>query len=66
MGGGTGIAPAALPTLPAPDVGFVRVQTNAVCGSMLPQPRLRFLLADEPGTGKTRAVHRRVSPVDRL
>jgi superfamily II DNA or RNA helicase len=28
-------------------------QTNAVYGSMLPQPRLRFLLADEPGTGKT-------------
>ncbi len=28
-------------------------QTTAVWGSMLPQPRLRFLLADEPGTGKT-------------
>jgi superfamily II DNA or RNA helicase len=28
-------------------------QTNAVYGAMLPQPRLRFLLADEPGTGKT-------------
>jgi hypothetical protein len=26
---------------------------NAVYGVMLPQPRLRFLLADEPGTGKT-------------
>ncbi len=26
---------------------------NAVYGAMLPQPRLRFLLADEPGTGKT-------------
>jgi hypothetical protein len=28
-------------------------QINAVYGAMLPQPRLRFLLADEPGTGKT-------------
>jgi superfamily II DNA or RNA helicase len=28
-------------------------QTNAVYGAMLPQPRLRFLLADEAGTGKT-------------
>ena len=28
-------------------------QTLAVYGSMLPQPVLRFLLADEPGTGKT-------------
>lgn len=28
-------------------------QANAVYGVMLPQPRLRFLLADEPGTGKT-------------
>lgn len=28
-------------------------QVNAVYGVMLPQPRLRFLLADEPGTGKT-------------
>ena len=28
-------------------------QTNAVYGSMLPQPRLRFLIAGEPGTGKT-------------
>lgn len=28
-------------------------QQNAVYGAMLPQPRLRFLLADEPGTGKT-------------
>jgi superfamily II DNA or RNA helicase len=28
-------------------------QNNAVYGVMLPQPRLRFLLADEPGTGKT-------------
>jgi len=28
-------------------------QMNAVYGAMLPQPRLRFLLADEPGTGKT-------------
>ena len=28
-------------------------QTTAVYGAMLPQPRLRFLLADEPGTGKT-------------
>jgi SNF2 family DNA or RNA helicase len=28
-------------------------QNNAVYGAMLPQPRLRFLLADEPGTGKT-------------
>ncbi|MCU1601370.1 MAG: helicase-like protein [Frankiales bacterium] len=27
-------------------------QMNAVYGAMLPQPRLRFLLADEPGTGK--------------
>lgn len=28
-------------------------QMNAVYGAMLPQPYLRFLLADEPGTGKT-------------
>lgn len=28
-------------------------QANAVYGAMLPQPFLRFLLADEPGTGKT-------------
>ena len=28
-------------------------QANAVYGAMLPQPQLRFLLADEPGTGKT-------------
>jgi SNF2-related domain/Domain of unknown function (DUF3883) len=28
-------------------------QSNAVYGAMLPQPMLRFLLADEPGTGKT-------------
>ena len=28
-------------------------QSQAVYGSMLPQPLLRFLLADEPGTGKT-------------
>ncbi len=28
-------------------------QTAAVYGAMLPQPLLRFLLCDEPGTGKT-------------
>ena len=28
-------------------------QTTAVYGAMLPRPHLRFLLADEPGTGKT-------------
>lgn len=28
-------------------------QNRAVYGTMLPQPLLRFLLADEPGTGKT-------------
>lgn len=28
-------------------------QNTAVYGTMLPQPLLRFLLADEPGTGKT-------------
>ena len=28
-------------------------QANAVYGAMMPQPMLRFLLADEPGTGKT-------------
>lgn len=28
-------------------------QDDAVYGAMLPQPTLRFLLADEPGTGKT-------------
>jgi SNF2 family DNA or RNA helicase len=28
-------------------------QDEAVFDPMLPQPRLRFLLADEPGTGKT-------------
>ena len=29
-------------------------QDDAVFGAMLSQPRLRFLLADEPGTGKTK------------
>lgn len=28
-------------------------QANAVYGAMVPQPKMRFLLADEPGTGKT-------------
>ena len=28
-------------------------QLDAVYGAMLPQPRLRFLLADDPGAGKT-------------
>jgi hypothetical protein len=28
-------------------------QSRAVYGTMIPQPMLRFLLADEPGTGKT-------------
>ena len=28
-------------------------QDDAVFGVMLSQPRLRFLLADKPGTGKT-------------
>ena len=28
-------------------------QANAVYGAMMPQPMMRFLLADEPGTGKT-------------
>ena len=28
-------------------------QIEAVCQRMLPQPRLRFLLADDPGAGKT-------------
>ena len=28
-------------------------QNRAIYGAMLPQPLLRFLLADEPGTGKT-------------
>ncbi|MEN3047125.1 MAG: SNF2-related protein, partial [Candidatus Hydrothermales bacterium] len=28
-------------------------QIEAVYGKMLPQPRLRFLLADDPGAGKT-------------
>jgi hypothetical protein len=40
-------APAASPLVPYPH------QNRAVYGAMLPQPELRFLLADEPGTGKT-------------
>ncbi len=38
---------AASPLVPYPH------QNRAVYGAMLPQPALRFLLADEPGTGKT-------------
>ena len=38
---------AASPLVPYPH------QNRAVYGAMLPQPELRFLLADEPGTGKT-------------
>ncbi len=45
--GGTATALATTPLRPYAH------QTNAVYGAMLPQPRLRFLLADEPGTGKT-------------
>ncbi len=36
----------------SPLVPYVH-QNRAVYGAMLPQPVLRFLLADEPGTGKT-------------
>jgi hypothetical protein len=43
----TATALAATPLNPYPH------QTTAVYGAMLPQPVLRFLLADEPGTGKT-------------
>ena len=38
---------ASAPLIPYPH------QNQAVYGAMLPQPVLRFLLADEPGTGKT-------------
>ena len=38
---------ASTPLMPYPH------QNRAVYGAMLPQPLLRFLLADEPGTGKT-------------
>ena len=41
-------------------------QTTAVWGSMLPQPRLRFLLADEPGTGKTIMAGMYVREMQRL
>ena len=40
-------AMASAPLVPYPH------QNQAVYGAMLPQPVLRFLLADEPGTGKT-------------
>lgn len=40
-------AMASVPLMPYPH------QNQAVYGAMLPQPMLRFLLADEPGTGKT-------------
>ena len=40
-------AMASAPLVPYPH------QNQAVYGAMLPQPALRFLLADEPGTGKT-------------
>jgi superfamily II DNA or RNA helicase len=42
--------PAALASMPL--VPYAH-QSRAVYGSLLPQPLLRFLLADEPGTGKT-------------
>jgi superfamily II DNA or RNA helicase len=41
-------------------------QANAVYGAMLPQPLLRFLLADEPGTGKTIMAGLYVSEMRRL
>ncbi|MFE9221272.1 hypothetical protein ACFYN3_33690 [Streptomyces lavendulae] len=37
-------------------------QANAVYGAMLPQPWLRFMLADEPGTGKTGLVPEEWTP----
>ncbi|WP_067697193.1 helicase-related protein [Nocardia jejuensis] len=39
--------------LPSTSLRPYRHQVAAVYGAMLPQPRLRFLLCDEPGTGKT-------------
>ncbi len=47
---GTGAQSAVLASSPLTPYAH---QMNAVYGAMLPQPRLRFLLADEPGTGKT-------------
>ena len=47
---GTGARSAVLASSPLKPYAH---QMNAVYGAMLPQPRLRFLLADEPGTGKT-------------
>ncbi|SDY49791.1 Superfamily II DNA or RNA helicase, SNF2 family [Geodermatophilus africanus] len=47
---GTGARAATLASSPLTPYAH---QMNAVYGAMLPQPRLRFLLADEPGTGKT-------------
>ncbi len=47
---GSGARSAALASSPLTPYAH---QMNAVYGAMLPQPRLRFLLADEPGTGKT-------------
>jgi superfamily II DNA or RNA helicase len=41
-------------------------QDNAVYGAMLPQPSLRFLLADEPGTGKTVMAGMYVREMQRL
>jgi superfamily II DNA or RNA helicase len=46
-GDGKASALAGSPLVPYPH------QDRAVYGAMLPQPILRFLLADEPGTGKT-------------
>jgi superfamily II DNA or RNA helicase len=46
----SGAAATALATTPLRPYAH---QQNAVYGTMLPQPNLRFLLADEPGTGKT-------------
>ena len=41
-------------------------QHEAVYGAMLPQPNLRFLLADEPGTGKTIMAGLYLTEADRL
>lgn len=41
-------------------------QDEAVFGEMLPQPALRFLLADEPGTGKTIMTGMYVAEMRRL
>jgi len=51
----TGIEPSIITTIVAvvSNVDPLPHQITAVCESMLPQQPLRFVLADDPGSGKT-------------